>query len=99
MNWSLSKQQLMNCVNFCGITYTSSSGHQIMLSGTGCVNTRCGGLPNCCWPYLLRMFTKLNLIPWKLLRKTQSVWQKRPPLPKDDWQNIPIFNNYAYPRY
>src|SRR5437899_11632558 len=45
-------------VNFCGITYTSSSGHQIMLSGTGCVNTRCGGLPNCCWPYLLHMFTE-----------------------------------------
>ncbi len=58
MNWSLSKQQSMNFVNFCGITYTSSSAHQIMLSGTGCVNTRCGGLPNCYWPYLLRMFTK-----------------------------------------
>ena len=58
MNWSVSKPQSMNFVNFYGITFTSSSAHQIMLSGIGCLNIRCGGLPNCYWPYLLRKFTK-----------------------------------------
>jgi hypothetical protein len=53
----------MNFVNFCGITFTSSSANQKTPSGTGCANIKCGVLPNCCWPYLQHMLTKRSPIP------------------------------------
>jgi hypothetical protein len=79
MNWSVSKPQSMTFVNFYGITFTSSSAHQIMLSGTGCLNIRCGGLPNCYWPYLLRKFTKRSFGVLKLLVCAEKRrWQTTP---------------------